>query len=331
MIDYLEIALKWLRSGYSVIPVSISKRPTISNWMPFKNRPMTIDEAQIFFKDAQGIALVGGVNGITILDFDMKYSLRPDFMTEFRKRLKPSILAKCLIQKTQSGGYHLIFRCSDIVENNKKLARRFTTEHEKHETYMEAYENPCTRNNALKIAQNDKSRVLIETRGNGGYALIYPTRGYERIGNTKIGELTKDEYFEIMDLCRSFDELTRVPAEDTRFDFVKDQWEVSPFEDYNQRGDVLSLLQQHGWTVVQSGNRKYYSLKRPGKSTAPTSAHLFKDSNVLQVFSTSTEFNTDTGYNPIQIFCKLEAGDNISEAYKLLLKQGYGVKKKINK
>lgn len=325
--DLSNIALKYSENGFSVIPVTTRKTPTLRDWKKFQDRPMTSEEVKFHFQDAYGIALLMGTQkALYTLDIDLKYDLSGDVYERFLSLIPQSILNKLYIQKTQSGGYHMIFTCPYIQEGNLKLASRLTTADEKHKTYMEAFSNPLTKDKALKIATNDKVRVIFETRGYGGYILINPTPGYEKVSGSKFEELSLDEYHELLDSAREFNELTRIERIDSRQQHNDDTWEISPFKDFNSRGDGLFLLYQNGWRNVKETGSEV-RLKRPGKSSA-SSAIYNKDRQLLSVFSTSTSFDNNRAYTNSDILIHLEFNDDIGAAYKYLVDKKFGVEKK---
>lgn len=322
-----DVASKYSEKGFSVIPISSNKIPTIKGWREFQERPMTKDEVEMYFKDdTYGMALIMGTEkSLYTIDIDLKYDLSGDIFKRFLEDIPKKILNKLYIQKTVSGGYHLIFKCPYIKEGNLKLACRFTTADEKHRTYMEAFENPLTKDKALKIASNDTSRVLFETRGFGGYICMNPTPGYKKVKGKVFNELSLKEYFELLDSARYFNEINKVSRKDSRQECKNDNWEVTPFKDYNERGDVLHILSINGWTEVHS-SRSNIRLKRPGKSSA-SSAIFNNETRIFSVFSTSTSFDNNRGYTPSDVFIHLECNDDVGVAYNKLVEMGYGVKK----
>ena len=68
------------------------------------------------------------------------------------------LISRLVHETSMNGGHHLVYRCKTI-EGSRKLARRPATE-------QELLHNP-----------KDKSRVLLETRGTGGYFVSYPSHG----------------------------------------------------------------------------------------------------------------------------------------------------------
>lgn len=317
---YVNIAKKYSAAGYSVIPVTSNKVPAIKEWKEFQSRPMTGDECEKYFKNCFGIALLCGVNNVTAIDFDLKYDMSKDLFERFKEKIPKDLLKKMYVQSTRSKGYHFVFTC-DKVEGNQKLASRYTTEYEKHETYMDSFRDPVRRKRALKTALNDKTRVLIETRGLGGYICINPTPGYRNIYG-KLTHISEEEYDILMSIAREFND-TREVKKDIRTTKY-DEWTLSPFTDFNQRGDTLYLLSMSGWNTVGRQHGKSVRLKRPGQVHSNSSALYDTDTRILNVFSTSTGFDVGKGYTPVDVFIELEAGGDVSLAFKKLVEKGYG-------
>ena len=320
--NYVEIAKKYCKAGFSVIPVTANKVPAIKEWKQFQTRPMTDGECEKYFKNCYGIALLCGVNNVTALDFDLKYDLSLDIFDRFKSKIPKDLLKKMYVQTTKSGGFHFVFTCQTL-ENNQKLACRYTTSYERHITYMENFQNPLTRDKALKIASNDKARVLIETRGKGGYICINPTPNYKKVYG-KLTEITPEEYEILMSAARSFNEVREI-RQDIRASKY-DEWELSPFKDYNERGDVVMLLGLNGWDVVGRQSGKSIRFKRPGQVHSASSALYDTSSRIFNVFSTSTGFDVNRGYSPSDVFTHLEANGDTTEAFKKLIEAGYGKK-----
>ena len=334
MANYIEIAKNYIDNGYWVIPVSSKKTPSINNWTQYQNRPMNDAEIESQFKNCYGIALLcGGIPSVELTDWDLKYSLDENFYNTVKEEVPDSIKRKCFVQTTMNNGVHWWYKVpKESISPNQKLACRYTTAYEKDKVYREYYKDPKTRDNALKIAINDNSRVLIETRGGessgkscGGYGLIFPTPGYNIIYSPEGGmqELTVQEHELLLSIFRSYNEVSEVGIVKNReYDGVN--WSVSPFEDFNDRGDALALLYESGWEEVGKSG-KSIRLKRPGASSG-SSALYDLSTNILNIFSTSTRFDNTKGYNPTGIFIELEADGDGSLGYRKLVDLGYGVK-----
>ena len=325
--NYIDLAKQYSKAGYSVIPVTSEKIPAIKDWSQFQTRPMTDKECEVNFSNCWGIALLmGGQRKCSAIDVDTKYFLSSDLFERYKQALPEELLRKMYVQTTKNKGFHFIFS-ADIVEPNQKLASRYTTEYEKHDTYMEAYNNPKTRSKALKIASNDKVRVLFETRGgstvvSGGYVVMSPSPGYEFVYG-KITHISNDEYNILMETARTFNDVIE-ERKDIRLEKFK-EWKLSPFEDFNERFDAISYLEENGWEVPRNGwNKNSVRLKRAGNPKSGSSALFDLNTRVFNCFSTSTVFNVGRGYTPSDIFIELDCDGDLSIAFKKMVSLGYG-------
>jgi hypothetical protein len=319
----IKTAKALLEKGYSVIPVTKNKIPAIPQWFSYQTSPMKVEEVDKLFAGVKNVALLTGTQkGVFCIDIDLKYDLSGTLFDRLKEAIPKQILKKAYVQKTQSGGYHLVFRTNPTtLKGNEKWASRHTTAYEQHQTYMHNFQREDTRDKALKIASSDRTRVLIETRAIGGYFLIAPSENYEYVFG-KITEISKEEYEQLETTCRSFNEV-----------FVKEKkqfdgggwWKVTPFEDYFERGDVLELLEDHGWSVSFERGEEV-RLKRPGNTATKDSAIFHRDTKVFNCFSTSTTFDTSKAYTPAMIFAELECEGDLSEAFYKLVELGFGVK-----
>ena len=99
-----------------------------------------------------------------------------------------------------------------------------------------------------------------------------------------------------------------------------------PFEHYNAEGDVLELLEESGWKVLNR-NGRHFRLLRPGQSHAASSAMFDSETRTFNCFSTSTCFDVGKGYSPSSVFVLLEGEKDMTVAYQKLVEAGYGVPK----
>jgi hypothetical protein len=299
----IEIAKEYYQSGLSIIPIGEKKLP-IGSWK--KNQTELIEPN---FNSCVGIGIVCGEvsGGVECIDIDQKYSLDGKLFENYKNliaKADKNLLKKLVVQSTPSGGYHFIYKCATI-EGNKKLANRHTTEAEK-------TENP-----------KDKIRVLIETRGIGGYFMVAPSDGYKVIYGDikKISILSALERETLFVCARTLNEVFEAATvnKNSQKTILEN---LSPFEDWNNRGDVLDLLESEGWVVkLQNGAKKL--LLRP-QGTGMWSADWNEDKRIFYVFTSSSEFEQNKGYNPTQVLAKLRFNDDFSECAKWLLKEGYG-------
>lgn len=315
-------------TGLKFMPVKANKMPVVKGWQTYSG------EHDLSNCEAVGI-VCGKLSGnLEVIDVDTKYDLTGKLFDNY-KRLVHSIddklLGKLVIQRTKSGGYHILYRCS-VIAGNQKLANRPTTKEEKDQTYKETYEAELTaskpdadaKKKAEKASANDKVRVLLETRGEGGYIMTFPSQGYELIYGDYYGinEITPEERDVLHGIARQFNEVVEEFAEPVKRSTLKTKG-LSSCDDYNQRGDVVSLLESHGWKVVGRKGTKTMLL-RPGQTTSQTSGNFDSSNNWFSVFTTSSEFEPEKAYLPYSVFAMLECNGNFSEAAKKLYDMGYG-------
>lgn len=299
----IEIAKEYYKSGLSIIPIGEKKLP-IGAWK--RNQTELIEPN---FTSCVGIGIVCGVvsGGVECIDIDSKYDLTGKLFENYKNLINEvdkNLLKKLVVQSTPSGGYHFVYKC-ETIDGNKKLANRYTTDAEK-------LENP-----------KEKIKVLIETRGESGYFMVAPSDGYKVIyGDLKqISILSALERETLLVCARTLNEVFEVATVNKNSQKTISE-NLSPFEDWNNRGDVLDFLEREGW-VVKLKNGAKNLLLRPG-GTGMWSADWNEDKRIFYVFTSSSEFEQNKGYNPTQVLAKLKFNDDFSECAKWLLKEGYG-------
>ena len=312
MSNIKDKAKEYLKYNLSILPTNEDKRPAVKTWLPYQKERIKEEDIEALFNTAKGIGIItGAISGsLEVIDVDTKYDITGYLWDELKALIEgnlPEIYNSLLIAQTKSGGYHIYYRCNSIA-GNLKLSNRLTTDQER------------------AIQPNEKVKVLIETRGEGGYVIAPPTPGYKYIqgepGN--IPTITPQQREILFSIAKSFNEVEEEkPKEKTTTDNTYNSTGLSPFDDYYNRGDVVSFLESKGWSIVnQQGQR--VNLKRPGATDSKTSGNYHTEKRLLRVFSSSTEFNTDKAYTPTEIFILLECNGDKKEAYKKLLDLGYG-------
>lgn len=313
-----------------------NKRPIYQEWQ--------VSRREYDFTNAEAVGLVCGKisDNVEVIDLDLKYDLTGKLYSDYKKAINeidPTLLKKLVVQKTVSGGYHFIYKCSKI-DGNKKLAQRYTTEEEKQETFRKTYERIKSEEEkkphkdrkkeeeilsmAKSAKENDTVRVLLETRGDKGFVACYPTAGYDLVyGNfDKIQYITPEQRDILFSVAYSFNEVVKEYIPTVRVEKTKIKG-LKPFDDYNDRGDVIGLLEKHGWKVVGKKGRKLLML-RPGDTSASHSGNFDEDRNWFSVFSTSTQFEPMHSYYPAAVYAVLECNGDYNEAAKKLYDLGYG-------
>lgn len=328
----LDTALTYRQAGFSVIPVQpgTSKKAAVP-WKEYQTRIATEQEVLDWFATPRyGLAVVtGAVSGnleMTEIEGRALDELGPvrelaeatglqdvwDFATKGWRELSPS------------GGFHWFYRMQgQPVPGNQKLASRLATPEE------------------LAQAPMDRTKVLAETRGEGGYVVVAPTPGsfhaegrpWLRVPGGELRVLSGYQRSVLHSLLATMGNEPEPPAEETRAQpTVFGQWNAgggstgaSPGDDFEARTDWYEILAPAGWTALHTQGRKRY-WKRPGKTDpglSATTGHA-KDRDRLWVFSTSTDFPTNEPITKFHAYAILHHGGDHTAAATELRRKGFG-------
>ncbi|MCB2221555.1 MAG: bifunctional DNA primase/polymerase [Bacteroidetes bacterium] len=307
--DLIYSTTKYIENGLSCIPVGDNKNPLIP-WKQYQKKLMPIEEVRKNFNKASNIGVICGIvsGNLEVIDVDCKHDITGSLWEDFSSLINeilPDLFPKLVVASTKNSGYHIIYKCDEIGWN-KPIAKRPPTSGEK--------ENGDTSN-----------KVLIETRGEGGYVVVHPSRGYKFIQHNldHIPRITPEERSKLLSIAKSFNEVRENIRQLTHTkSALSNDKGLSPFEDYNQRGNVLELLQNHKWKIVRDDTDRIH-LRRPGKEDG-ISANFHKGLNTFYCFSTSTEFEAGKAYDPVGVYNILEADEDFKIASKQLKEQDYG-------
>lgn len=333
----LEYALSYIKNGLSAIPIRRdgTKAPAIGTWSEFGAgkkdesgnftvvpRLMTAKEIKYHFSGSSpnGIALTCGTlsGNLEMIDFDYKAETTVPAFCWLVECEAPGLLAKLTQVKTPRSEYarHFWYRCEGEVGGNDKLAREI-------------------------IDGSDKT--LVETRGNGGYALVPGSpaechdtgRLYVHVSGppfSAIKTITAEERTILLQTCRTFDASAK-PMEGDSIDLL-------PGTDFNQRGpEFAELLEPSGWACVRKVGAGCY-WRRPGKdkgwsattgvcSSSKGKTPLFAVfSSNANPFEGAANGKVCSCYSKFGVYAFLNHGGDFKKAAGALADQGYGTTKK---
>ncbi|QDU33035.1 hypothetical protein KS4_10760 [Poriferisphaera corsica] len=282
----------------------IEKRPSCGRWKQYQKRLPTEAELSAWSANhPDAVCIICGKvsNHLEILDFDAQGEL----FDAWAKQISPELLNRLVIQGTPSGGWHVIYRCQTSISGNMKLAQRLDQ-------------------------STGEILTLIETRGEGGLFLCYPTQDYELAQGDLcdlpvITEAERDallqaawdlnEYLPPVLNSHANNQTSARPCESQPAHLNR------PGDDFNKRGDVRTVLEEHGWVRTKGGENEYW--RRPGKQSG-TSATLKE--NVFYVFSSNaTPFEPGRGYSPFAVYAILSHGGDFEQAARSLGELGFGL------
>ena len=305
--DLRNLALSYLAGGVSLVPCGAKTKQPDSNllprgedggatWKPYQTEPATPATVDGWFRrGCQSVAAVGGKvsGGLLILDFDEEAER---FYPTWCKNVG-SLADGLPVQRTGGGGYQVYLRCDEPGKNDKL-----------------AYVPDETKEDGRAIA--------IETRGEGGYAVmpgsLHPTgRRYEAISGdfAAIPAVPQAVADALIAVARKLDEapLTRKQmearqqaAETSNRHRAESNGQASVIDEYNNRVFIQDELRQRGYE--QHGDR----WKRPGGKSL--SVYV----NEGRSFHHSSNDPLSDGYyhRPFDVFCELEHGGDCKAAVK---------------
>jgi hypothetical protein len=293
------------QAGYSLLVAGQNKQP-IHPWKACQTAQMT--EADLNRSMESGNAwrfgYCCGFNGVFCVDIDLKVlpmELRAPMWDEFIQFVRDNIDSfdrKVSVHKTLNFGYHLTYR-TDTDMGNEKIAV------------------PC-KSGILKEGAK-VHEALIETRGRGGYAVVYD-ECVNGLDYTEIGHLSAEEHNAIINIARIYDErVAEAVPESPKPE--RDQTGLTPWADYNQRHSIFDLIGDEFKVVRNLANKTV--IKRHG-ATSPHSGYVFRDSGCMYLFSTGTRYPHQKLLSAFGCFAIRYHNGDMSAAAKALYADGYG-------
>jgi len=294
----LETAMLYRKSGLDVIPDHPTDKYPVGfpNW---QTRVFSIEElSDCILNKGYGI----GIRNLEGLDFDNVET--PDINVVFNswieliQNISPDLIGKIVIERTQHGGYHAIWKCKTI-EGNQKVAIRKPT--------------------VKELATNPHSKAVsfIETRGTGGQFVVSPTPGYVVIEGDwlSLTPITSDERQILLQCARSFDLTPQSKSNGNEVAYSNSN-EVRPGDVFNQKdqAEALNLLKEAGWIIVYEKDNVQF-LRRPGKDKGISATFSYIAPGIFYNFSTNgAPFEPGRAYTPFSILTLLKYSGDYSQA-----------------
>lgn len=323
--DYTQTARKFLEFGYSIIPLKVdgTKRP-IGPWKEYQTRHATEHEVESWTKNGQPCAwavVAGRISGgVHVVDFDHDGpAIFERFWIDAQQQL-PGILKSLVVVATPRPGRQVWFRQNSAPPSSRTLA---------YTEPLPEFDQDGKPKLDADGQQIHKPQVLIETRGEGGYAVavgshpaVHPTGIpyqliYGRFEN--LPPIEADQVQVLLDICRSYTRYKPRHAERPSSDPYTG--EPRPGDIYNRHTNISELLAKHGWQQhhIDVEGVEYWT--RPGKDIAAgysaTVGHVVDDEGrrLLYVFSSAaTPFEPNCAYSAFSAFTRLVHGGDPSAA-----------------
>lgn len=295
----LSYCNKLLDIGFNLITAEENKKP-IGSWKKYQTEKISKQEFEQRYNlpNVGKIGICTGFWDVEVIDIDLKIlpSLKDQqaFWLEYITLLRETILdfdKKVVIYKTLSGGYHILYRCKKIG-GNEKIAK-------------------------LK----DYKEAIIETRGIGGYVVVYEDQVSELAYHNikEISELDRDN---IINCSKYFNyiEPTKIPLEEKQYNTNNELVGIKPGEDFNEKTSIWDIVRDEFTIVKHLSDRTI--IRRIG-SKNDTSGSIF-NTNRMYLFTTGTVYPNETLLSPFACYTYKYHNGNYSEASKELYQKGFG-------
>ncbi|MFE1543640.1 DUF927 domain-containing protein [Streptomyces microflavus] len=335
--DLRAAAREYHNAGLCVLPIKAdgSKKPVVG-WMDYKVTRTTPEQHDTWFSGdkPRGIAVVyGAVSGsVELIEFE-GIAIREGVLEDVTEMMVYNGLGEPWaailggwVTESPSGGRHYRIRVEGgDVPGNLKLASRLAREDE----YTDADRQ------RLREKPNSRiHRVLIETRGEGGYGLVEPSGGsvhatgrpYVRVtgGPATMPVLDADTMSAIREVCHMADKLPLPEVAKTapRPAPPRPDGTLRPGDDFEARATWEEILQGTFRPINTRGEETFWGWADGVGGVKATTGRGGADR--LYVFATGSEFQAEVPYSKFGAYALLEHGGDHKAAARALAREGYG-------
>lgn len=307
-----------LSRNFPIFPCTLAKSPAFKDdWKKYGTGEL-IAKLEDFGENRLIGLCMGTEFDFECIDVDTKNSGFPqedciDFVDEVIKMI-PDIY----VQKTMNNGYHIVYSCEEIQNNQNLAGRGWDSETNEYFPY------PVTKDE-LKLPI--KPKWFIETRGNGGYIIVAPSKGYDIVNGSQITNITIEQRNWIIDLAKSKNRILEPVYDNKQYKGIKKYYgtdSIRAGDDYNEKVGIVDELLHHGWKFVRERGNEVH-LQRPGDDATGLSASANTEKNLVYIFSTNCHpLESGKSYSPFEVLCFYSFGGNFEECAKELFSKGFG-------
>lgn len=345
--------LAWVNAGYSIFAVGPRKEPAGGRWTGgpdalAQTQPATLDEARDMAAHHQGIAAAAGKASGNAEMFEVEgraaregYAdrLRETMRDHGREDLLDHLLAGCVAQ-SPSGGFHIWFRTEGPPLGNRKLARRPLKPEEEAALRASLAEQGRTEAEIERIVAR-AYETLIETRGQGGYAVLPPSGGvvhpdggaWTLLPGTSPADTPtisiedRDFLYGMAGLLDEIPDPTEHAPSLQSVGHTEPRDGKRPGDDFEERATWEEILEPAGWRKGRRLHGDGQGWVRPGKEARDGISGAVVNLRIGRRFvpySSSTLLEPFKQYSKFALYVALEHDGNFSDASRALRKAGYG-------
>lgn len=285
--DYqpLDYARKALEAGLSVVPCLLPSKAPAVGWLTYQSElpdSLTVSKWYTAHQDWGVGYICGNISGgVEVIDFDHR-----GWVESFEALIKsnnPSLLERLVIEDTLSGGRHYAYRCNEPDGNTKiAMTRDILPGHK---------------------PGSDGLTTGIETRGEGGYIVTYPTPGYKLIQGSwlDLPFLTIEERNTLWGCAAILDERSTEAAQPSQPTTTPELEQEKP----EVKDAFHALLIRHGWTLEKTVKGRE-DWRRPGKEVGVSATWNYIEDRFYVFSSNAAPLLDRHCYSVKQVFQLLE-------------------------
>ena len=285
--------------GFSVLFADDAKRP-IGSWKTLQQVAYTKEQLEQAYSNPKNAlaGIITGYNNLEVIDIDLKVfsslSEQNEFWNEYLQFLKDNIDdfdKKFVIYKTKNKGYHILYRCQKLAGN-------------------------------CKIAKvKDHKEAVIESRGIGGYVVIYENN-ISKLTYTEIQEISEEDRDILWSVSRTYNYIEDIKPLEPKSEVLN---EVTPWQAYNDKHSIFDVIGLDFKIVADLKDK--YIIKRHG-GDSPHSGYVYKDKNCMYLFSTATIYPHEKLISPFSAYTFKEHNGDFKASASKLYHEGYGTRRK---
>lgn len=289
-----------IENGFHVIPLLKGGKDPVNIKSVYEiiANPIHTHNIDFYFKDREvdlGIIMDANTEFIDI-DSKNKPGVEKLILNAIRVGWE-ELYNKLVIDFTPSGGCHIIYR-SEITGGKVSIA---------------------------KVPGKPNPKTIVEriSRHAKQYIKISPSDGYElKQGNPfTIPFLTAEERNWLCAVAASFNEIHQPEVRKKEAEREDSPWAV-----FNKTHDwkwMRNELIDRNWQLVADRDDKV-AMRRPGDTVQKYSGFIYKDSNTLYLFTSSSEFENERPYSAFGLYCHFQHEGDIAAACRQLASEGCG-------
>lgn len=297
---------KFIDEGFSILFADELKRP-VCQWKKLQEKAYNKDQLHKAYQNTRNYlaGLITGYDNLEVIDIDLKVfsSLheQQDFWNEYLQFLKDNIDdfdKKFVIYKTKNKGYHILYKNKNVVGNSK-----------------------------LAKLQGHKECV-IETRGIGGYVVIYDDN-QTNLTYFDIQEIT-DEDREIIWSCSkhyNYIEENNINELELKKSLPNNEKEITPWQDFNEKTSIFDVIGSE-FSIPKNGIKSKFTLIKRDGGTSPHSGYVYNNSGCMYLFSTGTIYPHEKLISPFTAYAYKNHNGDFKSAASELYSKGYGSRRK---